>query len=109
MYYNENVHSIQNFKINYLENYNDLEVIVKIKNAPFFINFPNINKKWQLFSYWTGPLNVDPCHHLFEKFDVPSPIFVSNSSHPRNGLAFDIIAFSEKPYFFSNQKYTSKK
>src|SRR3569623_858170 len=41
---------IQNFKCNYLENYNDLEVVAKTKNAPFFMNFPNINKNGQLFS-----------------------------------------------------------
>jgi len=23
---------------------------------PFFMNFPNINKEWQLFSHWTFPL-----------------------------------------------------
>ena len=33
---------IQNFKRNYLENYNDSEHDVKTKNAPFFMNFPNI-------------------------------------------------------------------
>ena len=33
---------IQNFKRNYLENYNDFEYTVKTKNAPFFMNFPNI-------------------------------------------------------------------
>ena len=31
-----------NFKRNYLENYNDSEHAVETKNAPFFINFPNI-------------------------------------------------------------------
>ena len=30
---------------NYLENYNDSEHAVKTKNAPFFMSFPNINKK----------------------------------------------------------------
>ena len=34
---------IQNFKRNYLENYNDSEHAVKTKNAPFFIIFPNIS------------------------------------------------------------------
>jgi hypothetical protein len=51
---------IQNFKRNYLENYNDSEHAVKTKNAPFFMNFLNMYKKWQLFSsffsHWTGPL-----------------------------------------------------
>src|SRR5687768_11923494 len=41
VYYNENMN---NFKRNYLENYNDSEHIVKTKNAPSFMNFPNINK-----------------------------------------------------------------
>ena len=36
--------SLQNFKRNYLENYNDSENAVKTKNTPFFLNFPNINK-----------------------------------------------------------------
>jgi hypothetical protein len=41
---------IQNFKCNYLENYNDSERAVKTKNAQFVMNFlPNINTKWQLF------------------------------------------------------------
>ena len=33
---------IQNFKRNYLENYNDSEHAVKTKNAPFFMKFPNL-------------------------------------------------------------------
>jgi hypothetical protein len=41
--------SISNFKRNYLENYNDSEHAVKTKNAPFFMNFPNINKNWATF------------------------------------------------------------
>jgi len=45
VYYNENM------KRNYLENYNDSEHAVKTKNAPFFMNFLNINKKRQLFSH----------------------------------------------------------
>src|SRR6185437_4549407 len=36
---------IQNFKHNYLKNYNDSEHPVKTKNAPFFMIFPNINSK----------------------------------------------------------------
>src|SRR5690349_4251109 len=39
---------IENFKRNFLENYNDSELVVKTKNAPFFMHFPNINKQWQL-------------------------------------------------------------
>ena len=35
---------IQNFKRNYLENYNDSEHVVKTKNAPFFMNFPKSTK-----------------------------------------------------------------
>src|SRR6185312_12360273 len=35
----------------FLENYNDSEHAVKTKNAPFFVNFPNFNKNWQLFSH----------------------------------------------------------
>ena len=34
--------SMNNFKRNYLENYNDSEFTVKTKNAPFFMNFPNM-------------------------------------------------------------------
>jgi hypothetical protein len=41
--------SMNNFKRNYLENYNDSEHAVKSKNAPFFMNFLNINKKWATF------------------------------------------------------------
>ena len=40
---------VQNFKCNYLENYNDSEHAVKTKNVPFFMNFPNINKNWATF------------------------------------------------------------
>ena len=49
---------IQNFKHNYLKNYNDSEDAVKTKNAPFFMNFPNINKNGQLFSDRTAPLRL---------------------------------------------------
>ena len=42
VYYNENMYTNSNFKRNYLENYNDSEHAVKTKNAPFFMNFPNI-------------------------------------------------------------------
>ena len=48
---------MNNFKRNYLENYNDSEHAVKTKNAPFFMNFTNFYKNWQLFSHWTGPLS----------------------------------------------------
>src|SRR4051795_6782976 len=48
---------IQNFKRNYLENYNDLEHAVKTKNAPFFMIFPNISFFHMVVNYWTGPLS----------------------------------------------------
>ena len=48
---------IQNFKRNYLENYNDSEHAVKTKNAPFFMIFPNISFFHMGVTYWTGPLN----------------------------------------------------
>ena len=58
VYYNENMYTqIQNFERNFLENYNDSELAVKTKHAPFFMNFPNFNKNGQLFSHWTGPLS----------------------------------------------------
>ena len=47
---------IQNFKRNYLENYNDSEHAVKTKNAPFFMIFPNISFFHMVVTYWTGPL-----------------------------------------------------
>ena len=46
------------FKRDYLENYNDSEHAVKTKNAPFFMNFLNINKNWQIFSHYTGFLRI---------------------------------------------------
>ena len=46
---------IQNFKCNFLENYNDSEHAVKTKNAPFFI-FPNISFFHMVVNYWTGTL-----------------------------------------------------
>ena len=50
---------MNNFKRNYLENYNDSEDAVKTKNAPFFMNFPNINKNGNFFlTNETGPLRV---------------------------------------------------
>ena len=39
---------IANFKRDYLDNDNDSEFTVKTKNAPFFTNFPNIYKLWQI-------------------------------------------------------------
>ena len=39
---------IANFKRDYLDNDNDSEFTVKTKNAPFFMNFPNIYKLWQI-------------------------------------------------------------
>src|SRR3569623_1721668 len=45
-----------NFKRNYLENYNDSEHVVKTKNAPFFTIFPNISFFHMVVNYWTGPL-----------------------------------------------------
>ena len=47
---------IQNFKRNYLENYNDSEHAVKTKNAPFFMIFPNISFFHMVVTDWTGPL-----------------------------------------------------
>ena len=38
----KSLYTNSNFKRNYLENYNDSEVVVKTKNALFFMNFPNI-------------------------------------------------------------------
>ena len=35
---------IANFKRDYLDNGSDSEFTVKTKNAPFFMNFPNIYK-----------------------------------------------------------------
>src|SRR3569623_1272151 len=48
---------IQNFKRNYLENYNDSEDAVKTKNAPFFMIFPNISFFHTIVNYWTSPLS----------------------------------------------------
>ena len=39
---------IANFKRDYLDNDNDSEFTVKTKNAPFFMNFPNMYKLWQI-------------------------------------------------------------
>ena len=49
---------IQNFKRNYLENYNDSEYAVKTKNASFFMVFPNISYFYMGVNYWTGPLTL---------------------------------------------------
>jgi len=39
---------IANFKCDYLNNGSDSEFTVKTKNAPFFMNFPNIYQLWQI-------------------------------------------------------------
>ena len=54
VYYNENMNANSSFKRNFLKNYNDSEVDVKTKNAPFFMNFPNISFLYGVFSGWTG-------------------------------------------------------
>ena len=48
---------IQNFKHNYLKNYNDSVHAVKTKNASFFMIFPNISFLHMIVNFWTGPLN----------------------------------------------------
>ena len=53
----KSLYTNSNFKRNYLENYNDSEVVVKTKNAPFFMIFPNISFFLMIVNYWTGPLN----------------------------------------------------
>ena len=47
---------IQNFKRNFLENYNDSKHAVKTKNASFFMIFSNISFFHMIVNYWTGPL-----------------------------------------------------
>ena len=49
----------QNFKRDYLENYNDSEHAVKTKNAPFFMIFPNISFFHMIVNYWTGSLSLN--------------------------------------------------
>ena len=60
---------ITNFKRDYFDNDNDSEFTLKTKNAPFFMNFLNKYKLWQLFSEWTGPLkresNLGPGRKFF--------------------------------------------
>src|SRR3569623_467165 len=58
VYYNEHMNANSNFKRNYLENFNDLEGVVKTKSTPFFMNFSNINKKLATFSHWTAESQV---------------------------------------------------
>ena len=48
--------SMNNFKRNYLENYNDSEHAVKTKNAPFFMIFPNIPFFHMIVNYCSRPL-----------------------------------------------------
>ena len=57
MYYNEEL--VHKFKRNYLENYNDSEHAVKTKNAPFFMNFPNLSFFHMIVTDWTGPLSIE--------------------------------------------------
>jgi hypothetical protein len=58
VYYNEELVTNSNFKLNYLENYNDSEHAVKTKNVPFFMIFPNISFFHMVVTYWTGPLKL---------------------------------------------------
>jgi hypothetical protein len=46
------ISKIANFKRDYLNAISDSEFTVKTKNAPFFMNFPNIYKLWQNSSRW---------------------------------------------------------
>ena len=62
VYYNEEL--VTNSKRNYLENYNDSELAVKTKNAPFFMIFPNISFFHMVVNYWTGPLSLSPFNHF---------------------------------------------
>src|ERR1041385_8401621 len=52
----KSLYTNSNFKLNYLENYNDSEHAVKTKNAPFFMIFPNISFFHMGVTDWTGPL-----------------------------------------------------
>src|SRR3569623_1933956 len=54
VYYNEEL--VQNFKHNYLENYNDSEHAVKTKNAQLFMIFSNISFFHMVITDWTDPL-----------------------------------------------------
>ena len=75
---------IQNFKRNYLENYNDSEHAVKTKNAPFFMIFPNISFFHMIVNYWTGPLKDQSTrrkklvckNYIFGKFMKNGAFFV---------------------------------
>jgi hypothetical protein len=62
---------IANFKRDYLDNNNDSEFTVKTKNAPFFMNFPNIYKLWQ---FWLYIIKVDFEHLRFIMGKVPQKI-----------------------------------
>src|SRR3569623_1877337 len=57
----KNLQQIQNFKRNYLENFNDSEHAIKTKNAPFFMIFPNISFFHMVVTDWIGRLNK-PCN-----------------------------------------------
>ena len=59
------ISKIANFTRNSLKNDNDSEHAVKRKNAPFFMNFPNINKNWQLFSHCIGPFRSSLLEHCW--------------------------------------------
>ena len=58
MYCNENMSPKSNFKRNYLESYNDSEVVVKTKNETSFMIFPNILFFYRIFSEWNGLLKI---------------------------------------------------
>ena len=64
----KSLYTNSNFKRNYLKNYNDSEHAVKTKNAPFFMNFPNISFFHMIVTDWTGPLKQSPTHQIQKKF-----------------------------------------
>ena len=58
VYYNENMNPNSNFKGNFLKNYNDSEVVVKTKNAPFVMIFPNILFLYRVFVQVDWSFNI---------------------------------------------------
>ena len=75
----KSLYTNSNFKRNYLENYNESEYAVKTKNAPFFMNFPNINQNGNFFlldwsfksSVWFAKFGLQRKSTNFLKFWTP--------------------------------------
>jgi hypothetical protein len=99
VYYNENMNPNSNFKHSYLEKYNDSEVVIKTKNAPFFMIFPNIG----FFPKWTSPLITDLVELTFS-LKMPSSSPFVYWAQDKDSLFFRVDIRDAQVKFFFKQE-----